>query len=159
MTISRDFVHCEGSATIGDALRAYLDQDGQWWWLLIAEIEGECFVCSFGSLLQYLTGRTPHILHTIGDSAICSGIDPLLWANADALVKDVLADATVCSRTVSGLPMAALPIVEAEKAEGHPIGSWPMGKGERACGVTENGVLSGVYIPQTRDAPAGLPGF
>jgi hypothetical protein len=49
-----------------------------WWWLLTTEIEGAYYVCLFGSLLPYLTGRTAHIVHNIGDCAVCSGMDPLL---------------------------------------------------------------------------------
>ena len=54
-------------ANVEEVLRAYLKHKGQWWWLLVSEIEGTYRVCSFGSLLPYLTGRTPHIVHNIGE--------------------------------------------------------------------------------------------
>ncbi len=57
MPATGDYLHFPGSATVGEVLQAYVEREGQWWWLLIAETEGEFSVCSFGSLLPYLTGR------------------------------------------------------------------------------------------------------
>ena len=55
ITISKDYLHFPGSATIEYVLRTYLDRDAHWRWLLTTEIEGTYYVCSFGSLLPYLT--------------------------------------------------------------------------------------------------------
>jgi hypothetical protein len=157
MSLSKDFLHFPGSATIEQVLRTYLDRHGDWWWLLTTEIGGEYRVCSFGSLLPYLTGRTPHIVHNIGDCAICSGMDPLLWCDTGALVEQALADATACSRLVSNLPLAELPVVTVEDLEGLEGGYWLVMRGGRALGVTENGVLSGIYIEQVKGDLGGLP--
>jgi hypothetical protein len=159
MPISNDTMHFSGSATMEEVLRTYVDRQCQWWWLLTTEREGEFYVCSFGSLLPYLTGRTPHIVHSIGDCPVCSGMDLLLWSNTDALVEEALADVATCSRSVSDLPMAELPIVEDEEMEGSDIGFWLMRQGLRACGVTNNGVLCGVYILQVMGDLGGLPDF
>ena len=159
MSISEDYLEFPGSATIGQVLGAYIDRQAQWWWLLITEIEGEHKVCSFGSLLPYLTGRTPHIVHSIGDCPICCAMDPLLWSDTGTLVAEVLTDEAACSRRVSDLPMVDLPVIEAKTMEGTRIEFWLMEQGLRACGVTEDGTLSGVYILQYRGVPGGLPDF
>ena len=159
MSISKDYLHFPDSATIEEVLHAYVDRQCHWWWLLTTEIEGEYTVCSFGSLLPYLTGRTSHIVHSIGDCPVCSAMDPLLWRNTGALVEAVLVDVTTRSRLVSDLPMAELPAIEAKTMEGAQIGFWLMGQGLRACGVTENGVLCGVYVMQYRGGPGELPDF
>ncbi len=146
MHITKDYLHFPASATIEDVLRTYRDRDAHWWWLLTTEIEGAYYVCSFGSLLPYLTGRTPHIVHNIGDCPICSGIDPLLWQETDALVEEALADRTICSRLVSELPLAELPVVAVEETKEPRDIPWYIG--QRATGVIENGVLCGVGIIQ-----------
>jgi hypothetical protein len=159
MTITKDYLHFPGSATVEEVLRTYLDRQGQWWWLLISEIEGEYYVCSFGSFLPYLTGRTPHIVHNIGDCPVCSSIDPLLWRDTDALVEETLADAASCSRLVSDLPMARLPVIEAKDMEGLQIEFWLARQGLRAGGVTKNGLLCEVHILQVKGDLGGLPDF
>ena len=160
MCISKDYLHVSGSATVEQVLRACMDRQAQWWWLLITEVEGEYYVCSLGSLLPYLTGRTPHIVHSIGDCAVCSGMDPLLWRDTGALVEEVLADVAARSRLVSDLPMAKLPVIEAKNLESQ-VEFWLARQGLRAGGVTEDGVLCGVYVLQTLGDPAGsgLPDF
>lgn len=153
MTITQDFLHFPGSATIKVVLRTYLDRDGQWWWLLTTEREGKYYVCSFGSLLPYLTGRTPHIVHKIGHCPICSGMDPLLWQDTDALVQEALADRVICERIVANLPMAELPTVDARDMDesmfllGH------------VWGVIEDGTISGVYVAQMMGDLGGMPSF
>ncbi len=159
MSISKDYLHFPGSATIEEVLRTYHDRQGQWWWLLITDVEGQYYVCSFGSLLPYLTGRTSHIVHNIGDCSVCSSMDPLLWSNSDALVEEVLADVASRSRLVSDLPMAELPIIEAKNMEETQIGFWLARRGLRAVGLTKDGVLYGVYILQVKGDPGGLPDF
>jgi len=147
--MSKDYLHVSGSATVEQVLRACIDRQAQWWWLLITEVEGEYYVCSLGSLLPYLTGRTPHIVHSIGDCAVCSGMDPLLWRDTGALVEEALADVAACSRLVSDLPMARLPVIEAKELEEPQIGLWLARQGLRAGGVIEDGVLCGVHVLQT----------
>jgi len=90
MPTTEEYLHFPSSASVGDVLQAYVDRNAQWWWLLTTEIAGEHYVCSFGSLLPYLTGRTPHIVHNIGDCAVCSGIGPRLWRGTGALVEEAL---------------------------------------------------------------------
>ena len=155
-----EYLQFPGSATIEEVLRAYLDRDGQWW-LLITEREDKHYVCSFGSLLPYLTGRTPHIVHNTGDCVVCSSMDPLFWSATGALVEEALADEVICRRLVSGLPMVELPIVDGQSMEERQIGigSWLMMKGMRACGVMKDGELCGVYILQMMGNVGGLPDF
>jgi len=159
MPMTKEYLHFPGSATVGEVLRAYVYRNAQWWWLLTTEIAGTYYVCSFGSLLPYLTGRTPHIVHNIGDCAVCSGIDPRLWRDTGAMVEEALADGATCSRLVADLPMAELPVVEATAMEESEIGFWLMRQGLRVCGVTQNGVLCGVTIAQTLGGLGGVPGF
>ena len=147
MPIIKDFLHVPATATVGQVLRTFLDRQGQWWWLLTTEVKGQHYICSFGSLLPYLTGRTPHIVHSIGRCPVCGGMDPVLWRETGALVEETLADAATCSRLVADLPMAELPVVEAG-TEVHP-----------GTGVTENGVLCGVDIVQMKGDLGGMPAF
>jgi hypothetical protein len=147
MPISKDFLHVPASATVGEVLRTFLDRQGQWWWLLTTKIKGQYYICSFGSMLPYLTGRTSHIVHRIGDCPVCLGMDPILWRETGALVEEALADAATCSRLVSDLPMAELPVVEAG-TEAYGV-----------TGVTENGLLCGVNIPQVKGDLSGMPAF
>ena len=55
-------------------------------------------------------------MHNIGDCAICTGMDPILWQQTGALVEEALADETACARLVSSLPMAGLLTVESRSA-------------------------------------------
>jgi len=158
MPISQDYLHFPGSVTIEEVLQAYLDRDGQWWWLLVTEREGENYICSFGSLLPYLTGRTPHIVHSIGDCAICSSMDPLLWSDTGVLVEEALADEGICRRLVSSLPMAELPVVDVQSMEESQIEIRLVIAGN-VCGVMKNGVLCGVHILQMKGDLGGLPDF
>jgi len=159
MPLSKDHLHFPGSATVGQVLRAYLDHDAQWWWFLTTEREGEYFVCTFGSLLPYLTGRTPHIVHNIGDCPICSGMDPLLWQQTGTLAEEALAKPTICARRVAELPMAELPVVDIRdtKRDDFWFWLWSQGKGTRVYGVMENGVLSGVHFQQELGLSGGGP--
>jgi hypothetical protein len=157
--LGKDCVHLPAGTTVGQALRAFQERQSQWWWLLVTEFEGEYRVCSLGSLLPYLTGRTSHIVHRIGDCVICSGLDPLLWRDSGALLKEALADRDTCSRLLSDLPMAELPAIEHEGLTEGVLSFWLMRRGSRACAVTENGVLRGVYIEQELKAPGGPPDF
>ena len=161
MPISKNYVQFPGSATVGEVLQAFLDRNADWWWLLTTEDEkeGKHYVCSFGSLLPYLTGRTPHIVHNIGDCPICSGIDPLLWSDTGTLVEEALADGAICSRLVSDLPMAELPIIDTSTIDDPQARPWPMAGPGRVWGVTENGVLCGMYIIQVKGDLGGMPAF
>ena len=157
--MTEDYLRFPGHATMEQVLRAYVDRNGQWWWLLVTDREDAYRVCSFGSLLPYLTGRTPHIVHNIGDCAICSGMDPLLWKQTGALLEEALADEAACARLVSSLPMAELPTVEAGELEGAPVWSWVARQGKRVCGVLQDGALSGVYVARMLGELAGMPDF
>lgn len=159
MSMTNDYLQMPGDATIEEVLRAYLDRKGRWWWLLVTETEGQYYVCSFGSLLPYLTGRTPHIVHNIGDCGICSGMDPVLWRDTGALVDEALADEAICSRSVSDLPMAELPTVEAGTMKGLALGLWLGKQGSRVGGMTKNGAFYGMYVERMRGDPGGLPDF
>ena len=75
------------------------------------------------------------------------------------MVKEALADGATCSRLVSDLPMAELPVVEATAMDESDIAFWLMRQRLRVCGVAENGVLCGVTILQTLGDPGGVPGF
>lgn len=159
MSITRDFLPFPGSATVNQVLCAFLDRDGQWWWLLVAERDDEHAVCSFGSLLPYLTGRTPHIVHNIGECAICSGMDPLLWQETGALVREALADEIICRRRVADLPMAALPVVDGERIDEDEIVRTMVMSRTSACGVKKNGAWYGVFRFQVKGDLGGPPSF
>lgn len=159
MDITKEYLHFPGTATIGEVLQAYRDRKAKWDWLLVAETDGRFSVCSFGSLLPYLTGRTEHIVHKIGDCVICCSMDPVLWKDTDKLVREALADAQLRSRRVADLPMAELRTVEARR-EGESSGAWRRRRSfSRVAGVTENGVLIGVDVQQYRGDSGGLPSF
>lgn len=162
MAITQDFLLFPGNATVKQVLRAYLHRGADWWWLLVADLDGSHGICSFGSLLPYLTGRTAHIVHNIGNCPICSAMDPALWSDTGRLVREALADAAICARTVADLPLADLFVMAAEDVAninwnewfnaGRP---WPSIRG-----VTEGGVFTGVNIPQTMGGlGGGMPAF
>jgi hypothetical protein len=90
MSVTHDYLYLPGSTTVGRALRLYARRQCQVW-LLIAEVEGQHCICSYRSLLPYLTGRTPHIVHNIGDCTICSGMLSPTWPNTDVLIQEALA--------------------------------------------------------------------
>jgi hypothetical protein len=159
VSITQDFLPFPGRATVKQVLRVYLRRDAQWWWLLVAETDGEHAVCSFGSLLPYLTGRTDHIVHNIGECAICSGMDPLLWQETGALVREALANETLCRRRVSDLPMAALPVVDGERIDEEEIVRAMVMSRASACGVKKNGAWYGVFRFQVKGDLGGPPAF
>ncbi len=153
-----DYIQVAANATIGQALRCYVEREGQWWWLLITEVDGEYRVCSFGSLLPYLTGHTSHIVHKIGDCAICSGMDPVLWRDTGPLVEEALPDEAICSRLVGDLPMASLPIIDAKAAKELPVGLRHMTFGP-VVAMVEDGAVTAVEVEVMRGDPGGLPNF
>ena len=164
MPIVQHFLVFPPSATVGGVLRTYRERGCQWWWFLITQVDGQYRVCSFGSLLPYLTDRTPHIVHAIGGCPICSGVDPLLWTGTGALVEEALADPAICARIVGELPLAELPVREAETMELDPSDPefWRWRYWGSTYGVTENGVLTGVSILQELGGlggPSGPPVF
>lgn len=149
-------VFLPSDGTVGDAVRAYVDRGGGAWWLLVTQVGGQYRVCSYGSLLPYLTGRTPHIVHNLGDCAICSGMDPLLWQETDSLVDEVVVNERICSRRLSELPMADLPILVGDDAgKETPDRAWTPGP---AFGITFGGELEGVYVERTKGLDA-MPVF
>jgi hypothetical protein len=159
MAITEDYMHFPGSSTIGQVLQAYRDRKAEWSWLLVAETEGQFSVCSFGSLLPYLTGRTEHIVHNIGDCAICCSMDPVLWKDTGRLVSEALADAEIRSRRVADLPMAELQVVEAHRKDESSSEWYRRRSFSRVAGVAENGVLIAVDVQRYRGDSGGLPRF
>jgi hypothetical protein len=159
MSITKDYLHFPGDATIVQVLRTYLDRDAHWWWLLTTERHNEYYVCSFGSLLPYLTGRTPHIVHNIGDCPICSSMDEQLWKGTGSLVREALVRAAIRARRVADLPMAELPVVDVTEVEESERTKWLFRHASRVCGVVEDGVLIAMYVARMRGHVAGMPDF
>lgn len=159
MAITNDYLYFPGSATIGQVLQAYRERRAEWNWLLVAESGGQFSVCSFGSLLPYLTGCTEHIVHNIGDCAICCSMDAMLWKDTGRLVREALADKAVRARLVADLPMAELRVVEAKREDESPSDWYRRRSFGRAVGVTENGILIGVDVQRYRGDRGGLPDF
>ena len=158
MPITKDFIQTSGSATVKQILQIYSDRDGQWWWLLVAEVEDKHYVCSFGSLLPYLAGKTPHIVHQIGECAICTGIDPIFWTETNLLLKSVMEDKKMGRLQVSDLPMVELPVID-NPSEESDIAETMMMQKANACGVRTDGVLRGVYIVQVKGNLGEPPQF
>lgn len=81
MAITKEFLHFPPDATIGEVLSAYRRRKAQWWWFLTTSVDDEYFVCTFSSLLPYLTGRTDHIVHRPGarPSDHRESAPPLAW--------------------------------------------------------------------------------
>jgi hypothetical protein len=158
MSITKEYLHLSGSATMEEVLRAYLEREAKWFWLLTTERDGEYYVCSFGSLLPYLTGRTPHIVHNIGDCPICSGMDPLLWQDTDALVEEAMADKAIRARRVAELPMAELPLADVTAVPESERQVWLFRHASQVCGVIEDGLLVAMYVERMRDV-GGIPQF
>jgi hypothetical protein len=154
-----DYLYFPDRATVGQVLQACQGQHSQGSTLLVTKVEGAYRICSLGSLLPYLTGQTPHIVHRLGDCPICSGLDPLVWQNVAALLTEALADVNICSRLLSHLPLAQIPVIEATRLAEEGIVSKLAGLGFTACAVTDNGTLCGVYIMQQMRSLGGLPAF
>jgi len=159
MSITHEYLHFAGQTQVGEVLRAYVDRQATWFWLLTTERAGQYYVCSFGSLLPYLTGRTPHIVHNIGDCPICSSMDPQLWQDTDVLVEEALADAAIRARTVSDLPMAELPIADVTHVDEAERDMWLFRHADRVCGVVEDGALTAMYVVRMRGDAGGIPDF
>jgi len=158
MPITKDFIQTHSSATIEEILQIYAEREGQWWWLLVAEVAGEHYVCSFGSLLPYLAGKTPHIVHQIGECALCMGMDPIFWTETNLLLKSVMEDQQMGQRPVSDLPLAVLPMVDNPSEESEIVETMLRGEAN-ACGVRDDGVLRGVYIIQVKGNLGEAPQF
>jgi hypothetical protein len=162
MVETLDYIYAPAGMMVGAALRAYLERGAQWWWLLITRVNGAYRAGTFGSLLPYLAGKTDHIVHTIGDCVICSGLDPLLWTDTDELVDAVLADPAVRARQISDLPLLVLEPVDLATVLPYMI---PEGasfdelwQGPRLTLAVENGRLVSVDIVQTKDL-GGVPAY
>ena len=155
--VSTPHILLPSDATVGDAVRSFAHRKGQWWWVLVVQNGEQYGICSYGSLLPYLTGRTPHIVHNVGDCAICSGMDPLLWQKTDSLVDEVMVDKSICARRLSELPVASLRIVAAEQIDENRL-FVTLGHLGPVVGLTLDGILTGVYVERTRDL-GGIPAF
>lgn len=154
-----DYLYFPASTTVGQALQACQQRNVPGSSLLVTQVEGAYRICSLGSLLPYLTGRTPHIIHRHGDCPICSGLIPLQWQDTAALLKEALADANTCSRLLPDLPLAGIPHIEATRLAEEGIAAKLAGLGFRACAVTENGVLCGVLTILQERSLGGAPDF
>lgn len=153
------FLLLPDSATVGQALRACEERRLGGSWLLVTEAGSAHRVCSLGSLLLYLTGRTPHIVHRLGDCAICSGVFAQVRSQTAALLQEAQADPAICSRLLAELPMAELPDVEVGNLAEDEIHHFLTKSPWRTCAVTQNGRFLGVYIRDQVMAPGGLPDF
>jgi len=159
MSLDTDYLHFPPDATMEQVLRTYLDREAKWFWLLTTEREGQHCVCSFGSLLPYLTGRTPHIVHNIGDCPICCSMDPVLWQDTDVLVEEALAHADIRKRRVADLPMVELPVVDVTDVVESELPVWLFRHAAPVCGVIEDGVLTAMYVERMRGDVGGVPNF
>jgi hypothetical protein len=157
--IRTDYLQFPEGATVGQVLLACQQGSCQGSTLLMTFIEEQYRICTLGSLLPYLLGRTPHIVHRHGECPVCTGLDPLIWRDTTALLQQALADGDVCSRTLPDLPLAAIPMIEAGKLQEAGTAARLAGLGFRACAVTENGLLRGVHIIQQTMTRGGPPDF
>lgn len=103
-----------GQTPIGVVVEDYLNNDWDYFWLLVTERENGYGYCSFGSLLPYLVGRTEHIIHHEGECIICSGLDPVFWLDPERLIPQVLEDKAISSRLVGDLPLADLLVIDVQ---------------------------------------------
>ena len=155
-----EHIFVPGATPVGGVLRTYQERAGQWWWLLVADLQGSYATCSFGSLLPYLAGETAHIVHNIGDCAICSGMDPVLWNDTGTLLERVLMDKAATSRVVSDLPLRELPVIDIQnKKDMDDREYWEPWFASQVRGYTENGVFLGVYVERMRGEEGGMPDF
>jgi hypothetical protein len=161
MSETDQYIYMPADATVGEALSAYLEREAQWGWLLITEVEGAYRVCTFGSLLPYLTGKADHITHEIGECPICSGLDPMVWTDTNQLVEVALADPAVRSRRIADLPMYELllaPPVMIPALAPDDLDVDEIWYGQNLNLRIENGHLISVDIEQMRGV-GGLPAF
>jgi hypothetical protein len=85
----------------------------------------------------------------------------LLWVQTGALVEEALADAAICTRVLSDLPMAEFPHIEAPDLEdlGFAVPVWLMGQRSRAGCVTHDGAVCEVFVLQYMGDPGALPDY
>jgi hypothetical protein len=157
--IRTDYLYFPASATVGQVLRACQEHRSPGSTLLLTRAEGAFAMCSLGSLLPYLTGRTPHIVHRHGECPICSALYPMVWRDTAALLTEALASVDVCSRLLSHLPLAGIPAIEAKRLAEDGVASKLAQIGFRACAVTDNGAPCGVYIIAETRTLGGLPDY
>ena len=138
-----------GRATVGEILRAYQPQQKQpdgFWLLLVVWAGGEFHVGSFSSLLPYLTGRTPHVVHDVGECK-CGRQGMYRW---EELLNEALSNPAVCARPASDLPLLKLPTVERDRMTSKEFDAWVQSRAPAPCGVTENGVFYGLDLSPYR---------
>ena len=149
--ITQDFVYAPPGVTVGDVLSAYVMRGAHWWWLLVVQSGTETAMCTFGSLLPYLLGLTPHIVHTAGACPICETLDRVLWRDTERLIAQALADPRIRSRLVDTLPMKPIPVADIEQLDKPDFFTWLLGERKGMIyGVREVGVFVGVMIEHTR---------
>ena len=158
MSLTDDYIFVPAEATVTEALCAYLDRDANWWWYLITRKEDAFTICSFGSLLPYLTGKTPHIVHMPDDCPICSGLDTIFWTDTAQQVEAALADPEVRTRRVGDLPMAPLYTITIEEYDEHqaPVSLWSQGLPSNPYGIVDGERLVHVNYEQMRVKGAGF---
>ena len=154
-----EHIFVSGGTAVGNVLQAYKARAGQWWWLLVVELDGYYATCSFGSLLPYLAGKTSHIVHNIGDCAVCSGMNPLLWSDTETLVGQVLNNKAITSRLVSELPLKELPVIDLGRVDMDNREYWGPWFASSARGYTENGAFLGVVVDRMRGELDDIPEF
>lgn len=163
MALTESYVFVPADATVTEALCAYLDREADWWWFLITRQDGGYRVCSFGSLLPYLTGRTPHIVHLPDACPICTGMDPVYWGNTTEQVTEALALPSLRARRVGDLPMATMYTITVDEydREHAPISLWNQRLHSNPYGITDGSRLVAINYEQTRDMGLGgsVPAF
>jgi hypothetical protein len=159
--LSKNYIFFPSETTIEEVLSAYLQRDAAWFWYLVTERNDGYKVCSFGSLLPYLTGRTQHIVHTPGDCPICTGMDPVLWQDTDTLVEEALATKHIRQRLISSLPMADFEVVDIHGLDESQIEIVFILEGN-FFGITYKGEFQGFYEVRMRngfDLEPSIPKF
>jgi hypothetical protein len=143
-----------GSITVGEILRAYAPLQkaphGDWV-LLVVQVGEEFRVGSFSSLLPYLTGRTPHVVHDVG-ACHCGGLN----YSMPELLQEALSTSKICARRAADLPLLNLPTVERDAMTKQAFKEWVRQRAPAPCGVTENGVFYGLDLSPYRGG-ARLP--
>lgn len=160
MSLIDSYIFVPAEATVTEALCAYLDREANWWWFLVTRKEDAYAVCSFGSLLPYLTGKTPHIVHMPDACPICSGVDPVYWGNTTEQVEEALAMPGVRARQVGDLPMAPMYTITVEEydREHAPISLWEQRLHSNPYGITDSARLISIHHTDTKSMDMGLGG-
>ncbi len=148
------------TASVGDILTAYKEQNGKFWWVLVSQSGAQFHVCTFGSLLPYLAGQTPHIVHDFVTCALCGGLSPIFWQETAGFVEETLSNPATCARNLADLPMLELETVDADSMDTREFHNFVARRSRsRIAGVTRGGdQFIGFYADRMRGGPA-MPGY